>query len=75
MSIDTKAELGRTVLTVTGMTCSACVRVVTNALSRVPGAADVEVDLDAARALVAGAACPEALIAAVEKAGFDARLA
>jgi len=55
------------------MTCTTCVRIVTNALSRVPGAGGVEVDLDAGRAVVAGTARPDALVAAVEKAGYDAR--
>lgn len=62
-------------LAVTGMTCSACARVVTNALSRVPGAEGVEVYLNAGRAVIGGAARPEALVAAVEKAGYGARLA
>lgn len=75
MSVDAQAASGPTVLAVTGMTCSTCVRVVANALSRVTGAADVEVDLNAGRALVAGAARAEALIAAVEKAGYGARVA
>lgn len=75
MAGDTQAASGRTMLAVTGMTCATCVRIVTNALSRVPGARDVEVDLEAGRAVVAGTARPEALVAAVEKAGYDARLA
>ena len=75
MSVDTQAASGRTALTVTGMTCATCVRVVTNALSRVPGVESAEVDLETGRAVVAGAAHPEALVATVEKAGYDARLA
>jgi Au+-exporting ATPase len=75
MSTDTRAASGRTVLAVTGMACATCAGIVTNALSRVPGAADVEVDLDAGRAVVGGMVRPEALLAAVEKAGYDARLA
>jgi copper chaperone CopZ len=75
MSKEASATPGPTVLAVAGMTCSTCVRIVTNALSRVPGAEGVEVDLDAGRAVVAGTARPEALVAAVEKAGYDARLA
>jgi hypothetical protein len=41
MSADRQAASGRTVLTVTGMTCATCVRVVTGALSRVPGVGSV----------------------------------
>lgn len=75
MSADNEAASSRTVLAVTGMTCATCVRVVTNALARVPGAAGVEVDLNDGRAVVSGTAHPEALVAAVEKAGYDAQLA
>jgi cation transport ATPase len=48
MSADKQTASGRTVLAVTGMTCATCVRVVTSALSRVPGVDGVEVDLDTA---------------------------
>ncbi len=75
MSGDSEAASGRTALIISGMTCATCVRVATSALSRVSGAGGVEVDLGAGRAIVAGMASPEALLAAVEKAGYDARLA
>jgi copper chaperone CopZ len=55
------------------MTCATCVRVVTSALSRVPGVDGVEVDLDTGRAVVSGMARADALVAAVEKAGYDAQ--
>lgn len=74
-TLDTRAASGCTVLAVTGMTCPACVRVVTTALSRVSGATKVNVDHGAARAFVEGTADPAALVAAVEKAGYGARLA
>jgi Cu+-exporting ATPase len=61
-------------LAVTGMTCDGCVRSVTRVLSRVPGAANVRVDLAAARADVDGTANPDALVAAVRKAGYGAEL-
>lgn len=61
-----------TVLSVQGMTCNGCVNTVTKVLSRVPGVTGAKVELDAARATVEGTASPDALIAAVEAAGFEA---
>jgi Cu+-exporting ATPase len=72
---DNLGSSDRIVVMVGGMSCAACVKAVTNALARVPGAAEVEVELETGRAVVAGKARPEALVAAVEKAGYDARLA
>ena len=64
----------RLCLAVTGMTCDGCVRSVSRVLSRVPGAGAVHVDLAAGRAEVDGTAAPEALLAAVRKAGYGAEL-
>ena len=61
-------------LAVTGMTCTGCVNTVTRVLSRVPGVAQVAVSLDAGRAEISGAASPDALLAAVRKAGYGAEL-
>lgn len=61
-------------LAISGMTCSSCVTALTRALSRVPRVTTVQVDLDAGRARVEGSASPEALIAAVQRAGYDARI-
>ena len=63
------------VLTVSGMTCQGCVNAVTRVLSRVSGAQNVTVDLAAGRAVVLGDAPPDALLAAVRKAGYGAELA
>lgn len=63
----------RTALTISGMSCSACVRGVTAALSRVPGVTKVDVEIG--RAVVEGSAEERLLITAVEKAGYGARLA
>ena len=63
------------VLAVSGMTCQGCVNAVTRVLSRVPGAKDIDVDLAAGRAAVQGTANPDALLAAVRKAGYGAELA
>ncbi|HET9148445.1 MAG TPA: heavy metal-associated domain-containing protein [Acetobacteraceae bacterium] len=65
---------GVTNLSISGMTCSGCVNSVTRALSRVSGVSDVAVDLDAGKARVSGSADPQALLAAVEKAGYEASL-
>jgi len=65
----------RRVLTITGMTCSGCASSVTRVLSRVPGIVRAEVDFAGARAVVEGSAGPEALVAAVEAAGYGAEIA
>lgn len=64
----------RTVLSITGMTCSGCVGNVTRVLERVPGVTRAEVDLSSARALVEGSAPPADLVAATEAAGYEARV-
>ena len=63
-------------LAVEGMTCASCVGRVERALSRVPGVLGAQVNLatETARVRVAGA-FPDALVRAVEKAGYKARLA
>ena len=65
----------RTELRVIGMTCDGCVNAVRRVLSRVPGVTDVQVDLAAGRAEVAGAADTAQLLAAVRKAGYEAQVA
>ncbi|MBI2944039.1 MAG: heavy-metal-associated domain-containing protein [Candidatus Wallbacteria bacterium] len=62
-----------TVLAVRGMTCQNCVRHVTEALTEVPGVQSVKVDLAAGTATVEHTtATREALVAAVEEAGYEA---
>jgi copper chaperone CopZ len=61
-------------LAITGMTCAGCVNAVRRVLVRVPGTADVRVALESGRAEVAGTAVPEALLAAVRKAGYGAEV-
>ncbi|WP_111747485.1 heavy-metal-associated domain-containing protein [Salinisphaera orenii] len=57
-----------------GMSCQGCVGAVTDALADVDGVERVvDVSLEAGTADVEGNPAPEALIAAVEDAGFDAR--
>jgi len=64
-----------TELTVSGMTCGNCARHVTEALRSVPGVDSVTVSLEAGRASVRWRETgnPDAVIAAVEKAGFSAK--
>jgi copper chaperone len=56
-----------------GMHCGACVQRVTRALNQVPGTHVDEVRVGAAR-LQADASAPDAYLAAIRKAGFEAHL-
>ena len=62
-------------LKINGMTCGSCVASVTEALKRVPGVQDVDVNLPSGMARVSGAhlgqQVPE-LIGALSEAGYDA---
>lgn len=61
-------------LDIQGMTCASCVRRVERALGKVPGVDGVSVNLAAEQAAIQGTAHLPALIAAVQKAGYQARL-
>jgi Cu+-exporting ATPase len=63
-------------LKITGMTCASCVSHVEKALKRVPGVVDARVNLAAEKATVEGTPSvkDEALVAAVEAAGYEARV-
>jgi Cu+-exporting ATPase len=65
-----------TELAVTGMTCGNCARHVTEAIQSVPQVASAAVRLEAGRATVRwdGAANTDAVIKAVTKAGYEARI-
>lgn len=63
-----------TTLSITGMTCPGCASTARRVLSRVPGVTGAEVDLASGRATVSGSARPEELVAAIEAAGYGARL-
>jgi copper chaperone len=56
-----------------GMHCGACVQRVTRVLNQVPGTQVDEVRVGAAR-LHGDAASPDAYLAAIRKAGFEAHL-
>lgn len=60
-------------LTIIGMTCGHCQHAVRKALQGVPGVTDAVVDLDAGSAVVHGGVTYDALAAAVEDAGYEAR--
>jgi copper chaperone len=65
-------------LAVDGMTCSGCVRSVTNAVTGVAGVAKVDVSLATNSATVefdAASTSPGAIVEAIVEAGFEARVA
>ena len=65
-----------TELQVKGMSCQHCVKAVTDALAAVEGVSAVEsVDLESGIAVVQGSAAVGDLIAAVQRAGYEARAA
>lgn len=62
-------------LFVEGMSCASCVGHVERALKAAPGVSEASVNLATERAVVRGSADPEALVAAVKAAGYEARVA
>jgi len=63
-----------TTLTVEGMSCEHCEQTVTEALEAVAGVERATADREQARATVEGDADSDALVTAVEDAGYDATL-
>jgi copper chaperone len=62
-------------LKIAGMSCMHCVKAVTEALSGVPGVTKVEeVDLEQGTARVEGSPDPQALVAVVKEAGYQAEV-
>ncbi|WFU04731.1 heavy metal translocating P-type ATPase (plasmid) [Rhizobium sp. CB3171] len=61
-------------LSIEGMTCASCVGSVERALKAVPGVSEAAVNLATERATVKGSADAATLIAAVENAGYEAKL-
>jgi Cu+-exporting ATPase len=68
----THAEHEESRLAVQGMHCAGCAATIDRALRAVPGVQEVRVDLQGGAATVRGDAAPEALAAAVRRAGYDA---
>ena len=66
------------VINVEGMTCGGCVKSVDSAVSQLPGVQSVDVDLEGNKASVtydASTVTVEAIVEAIEDAGFDASVA
>jgi copper chaperone len=62
-----------TLYAVEGMTCGHCRSAVDAEVTKVPGVASVDVDLDRGLVRVHGAAVdPAAVVAAIDEAGYDA---
>jgi len=59
-------------ITVTGMSCEHCEQTVTEALEGVSGVTSASVNREAEQATVEGDVEPDALVAAVENAGYEA---
>jgi len=63
-----------TLLSVPDMSCGHCKASVTQALSALPGADAISVDLTTRQVDVAGSAAPEAILAALNEIGFPAQV-
>ena len=61
-----------TTLMIEGMSCQHCVAAVTRALQSVPGVESAQVSLDEASAKVSGEVPQQALLDAVQRAGYVA---
>jgi copper chaperone len=61
-------------ITVEGMSCGGCEEAVENALRDVPGVEDADADNDSDSVTVEGEASDEDLAAAVEGAGYTAKV-
>lgn len=62
-------------LALSGLHCGNCAKSVEKALTAVEGVTSVSVTLDPQQAVVEGSASAEALVAAVDDIGFEAKLA
>lgn len=66
------------VINIDGMTCGGCVKSVDSALTQLDGVQSVEVDLEGNKASVtydSSAVAVDAIVEAIEEAGFDAAVA
>ncbi|QOL49220.1 heavy metal translocating P-type ATPase [Massilia litorea] len=68
---DQLADAGVASFDISGMTCASCVARVEKAIRAVPGVLDAGVNLATERASVRGSAAPDAVLAAVRKAGYE----
>ncbi len=70
---DPAATAGTAELAIEGMTCASCVGRVERALKAVPGVSEVVVNLATERATIHGLVSDDTLVAAVQKAGYQAQ--
>jgi copper chaperone CopZ len=56
---------------VPGISCDHCVHAITGEVTKVPGVAEVTVDVDTKTVTVTGEAGDEAIRAAIDEAGYD----
>jgi P-type Cu+ transporter len=70
----TSAATGTHTFGIAGMTCASCVARVEKALKAVPGVRDASVNLATEKASVQGSAAPDAVLAAIDRAGYAAQL-
>ncbi len=68
------AARGSVELSIEGMSCASCVGSVERALKTVPGVSEAAVNLATERATIKGSADAASLIAAVESAGYEAKI-
>ena len=73
-SLEQHTRAGEASFDIAGMTCASCVARVEKALRAVPGVQDASVNLATERASVRGSASSDAILAAVQKAGYEAAL-
>jgi Cu+-exporting ATPase len=66
--------MNESTLAIEGMTCASCVMRVEKALAKVPGVVSAEVNLATESARIRGSGDAAALIAAVQRAGYDAHV-
>ncbi|QCP01631.1 cadmium-translocating P-type ATPase [Salinivibrio kushneri] len=69
---ETSSSHSRMQFVLSGMTCASCVKSVETAISSVDGVANVSVNLAERSAIVKGDASPDAIVEAVENAGYGA---
>lgn len=71
-TVKATSNVSRQQYVLSGMTCASCVSSVENAISGVDGVANVSVNLAERSAIVKGNAAPDAIVDAVENAGYGA---
>ncbi|OOE67231.1 copper-translocating P-type ATPase [Salinivibrio sp. IB868] len=71
-TVKATSNVSRQQYVLSGMTCASCVSSVENAISGVDGVANVSVNLAERSAIVKGNASPDAIVDAVENAGYGA---